>query len=152
MVGTKSLLPSWLLWRPQKPPRGASEWMERCSFKMPHLPGTHHPWVTDRVITAHQVSACLRKALSLHTREKSADKNHFDVIKAEEQWLPSTRLSFFSQGFSNYTQYFQRGFIKRRDWCLLKMYCRDIRKSLSLLTESYIGKECAWFILEITHD
>lgn len=37
---------------------------ERCSSKMPHLPVTHDPWITDMLITAYQVSACLRKGLS----------------------------------------------------------------------------------------
>lgn len=143
---------SWL--DPRNPPKGAAERKKRCSFKMPHLPGTHHHlWVTDMVITAYQVSACLRKALShTSTHEWSLQTKTILMwlrLKSSDRLQPDS--PFFLK-FSNHTQYFQRGFIKRRDWCLLKTYCGDIRKYLSLLRESYIGKECAWFILEITHD
>lgn len=51
-------------------------------------------------------SQCMPKESSephIHTRVKSADKNHLDVIKAEEQWLPSTRLSFSPKVFKLHT-------------------------------------------------
>lgn len=62
--GYKSLLLGWFLWLPQKPPKGAAVWIEKYSFKMPHLPVTYHPWITDMAIKAYQVRACLRKGLS----------------------------------------------------------------------------------------
>lgn len=65
-MGKKSLLLGWFLWLPQKPPKGTAAGFERGGFKMPHLPVTYHPWITDMAIKAYQVSACLRKGLS-HT-------------------------------------------------------------------------------------
>lgn len=66
MMGKKSLLLGWFLRLPQKPPKGAAAWIERCSFKMPSVPVTYHPWITDMAVKAYLVSACLRKGLT-HT-------------------------------------------------------------------------------------
>lgn len=88
-----------------KPPKGAAEWMERFSFKMPRFPVTHHLWVTDMVITAHQVSACLRRGLS-HTSTHEWDLQTKTILmwlrlKSSDCLQPDSPLFI---RFSNYTQ------------------------------------------------
>lgn len=71
VVSTKSLFQA---------PVAAPEIPQRCSRvdgevqfqNAQNIPAVHYPWVTDMVITAYQISACLRKGLS-HTSTHTSE-------------------------------------------------------------------------------
>lgn len=126
VVGTKSLFleQTSSCGCPRNPPKvQQSGWrgaVSKCP-KSPSGPSSMGHWHGHYSLS----SQCMPKERSephIHTHQWNLQtKNILMWLRLKSSDCLQPDSPFFLR-FSNYTQYFQRGFIKRRDWCLLKTY------------------------------